>query len=204
MTGAPAPTGGPAGPAAEAPAPPALGDPREEIVAHLGPLRAFALALSRDPTLADDLVQEAVIRAWTNIDKYRPGTNMRAWLFTILRNAFYSERRKRRREVEDVDGVHAATLVQKPAHDGTLALADFRAAFARLPVEQREALILIGAEGFTCEEAALTCGCAVGTIKSRANRGRRKLAELLMLGPGEELEMTDAATAAIVAAAPAA
>ncbi len=176
-------------------------DPREEMVEHLPALRAFAMTLCRNSASADDLVQDAVLRAWTNIEKFKPGTNMRAWLFTILRNAFYSERRKRKREVEDVDGGHAASLMAKPAHDGALAMTDFRAAFAQLTAEQREALILVGAEGFSYEEAAEMCGCAVGTVKSRANRARRRLAELMGLEDDEDLDMTDAATAAVLSSA---
>lgn len=174
-------------------------DPRDEIVQHLPALRAFALSLTRDGSSADDLVQDTIVKAWTNIDKFQPGTNLRAWLFTILRNTFYSARRKTRREVSDSDGIHAARQATRPEHDGRLAMNDFRVAFAQLPDEQREALILVGASGFSYEEAAAMTGVAVGTVKSRANRGRRKLAELLKLEEGEELEMTDRATLAVMA-----
>jgi RNA polymerase sigma-70 factor (ECF subfamily) len=177
-------------------------DPREEIVTHLKPMRAFALSLTRDMSRADDLVQDTVVKAWTNIDKFEPGTNMRAWLFTILRNTFYSERRKARREVSDSEGILTEQIAEKPSHDGRLALADFRRAFEKLPDEQREALILVGAEGFSYEDAAAMCHCAVGTIKSRANRGRRKLAELLALDENEAMEMTDQATLAVIARNP--
>ena len=173
-------------------------DPRDEIVAHLPALRAFAVSLARDGSAADDLVQDTIVKAWTNIDKFQAGTNMRAWLFTILRNTFYSAYRKRRREVPDVDGAIAARLAEKPAHDGHLQLAEFRAAFEELPAEQREALILVGASGFTYEEAAETCGVAVGTVKSRVNRARRRLAELLDLDSEDDLEMTDSATQAVL------
>jgi RNA polymerase sigma-70 factor, ECF subfamily len=176
--------------------------PRDEIVTHLKPMRAFALSLTRDMSRADDLVQDTVVKAWTNIDKFEPGTNMRAWLFTILRNTFYSERRKARREVSDAEGVLTEQIAEKPSHDGRLALADFRRAFEKLPDEQREALVLVGAEGFSYEDAAAMCGCAVGTIKSRANRGRRKLAVLLQLDEGEAMEMTDQATLAVIARNP--
>ncbi|OAN81776.1 RNA polymerase subunit sigma [Jannaschia sp. EhC01] len=179
-------------------------DPRDEIVEHLGALRAFARSLTRNASAADDLVQDTVVKAWSNIDKFQAGTNMRAWLFTILRNTFYSLRRKRSREVEDIDGDMAARLSEKPAHDGRLAMMDFAAAFAQLPDEQREALLLVGATGFSYEEAADMCDCAVGTIKSRANRGRKRLAELLHLDENEAMEMTDAATAAVVTGRPAA
>ncbi|CAM3751359.1 RNA polymerase sigma factor [Paracoccus yeei] len=174
-------------------------DPRNELVDHLPALRAFALSLTREGASADDLVQDTIVKAWTHIDKFQPGTNLRAWLFTILRNTFYSGRRKTRREVSDTDGIHAARQATRPEHDGRLALNDFRAAFEKLPDEQREALILVGASGFSYEEAAGMTGVAVGTVKSRANRGRRRLAELLQLEEGEELEMTDRATLAVMA-----
>jgi len=173
-------------------------DPREEIIEHLPALRAFALSLSRNRAAADDLVQDTLLKAWTKFHLYRQGTNLRAWLFTILRNGFYSSRRKQAREVADVDGVLAARQATKPDHDGRLALADLAAVFGRLPDEQREVLILVGALGFSMEEAAETCGCAIGTVKSRANRGRRALAQMLGLQPGEGMDMTDSATMAVL------
>ncbi|MFD1881779.1 RNA polymerase sigma factor [Paracoccus pacificus] len=175
-------------------------NPRGELVNHLPALRAFALSLTRESASADDLVQDTIVKAWTNMDKFQAGTNLRAWLFTILRNTFYSARRKTRREVSDTDGIHAARQATRPEHDGRLALNDFRAAFAQLPDEQREALILVGASGFSYEEAAQMTNVAVGTVKSRANRGRRRLADLLQLEEGEELEMTDPATMAVMSA----
>ncbi|MCQ0093742.1 RNA polymerase sigma factor [Roseovarius sp. M141] len=177
-------------------------DPRDEIVTHLKPMRAFALSLTRDMARADDLVQDTVVKAWTNIDKFTAGTNMRAWLFTILRNTFYSERRKAKREVADVDGAMTERMSEKPAHDGRLALTDFRRAFEQLPAEQREALILVGAQGFAYEEAAKMCGCAVGTVKSRANRGRKRLAEMLDMREDEAMELTDQATIAVISRNP--
>ncbi len=154
-------------------------NPREELVTHLPALRAFALSLSRNGAQADDLVQDTVVRAWTNFDKFQVGTNLRAWLFTILRNIFYSGRRRASREVEDVDGIFASKLTELPAHDGRLEMAEFLAVFATLPDEQREALALVGAAGFSYEEAAEMCGVAIGTIKSRANRARARLTDLL-------------------------
>ncbi len=177
-------------------------DPRQEIVEHLGALRAFAISLTRNRATADDMVQDTIEKAWTNLDKFQPGSNMRAWLFTILRNTYYSSRRKLNREVADADGSMAAGLSQKPDHDGRLALDDFRQALEKLPDEQREALILIGAAGLSYEEAAETCGVAVGTIKSRANRARKRLAEILHLDKDEEMTMTDEVTTAVVAANP--
>jgi RNA polymerase sigma-70 factor (ECF subfamily) len=173
-------------------------DPRDEIADHLPAMRAFAISLTRDAVAADDLVQDAVVKAWTNIHSFRPGTNLRAWLFTILRNHFYTQRRKLRRETGDADGVFAARLAEKPAHDGRLAMRDFAAAFARLPDEQREALVLVGASGFSYEEAARMTCVPAGTVKSRANRARRRLSELLGLEAHEEMEMTDRATRAVM------
>ena len=180
---------------------PKSGDnPRDELVDHLPALRAFALSLTREGASADDLVQDTIVKAWTNMDKFQAGTNLRAWLFTILRNTFYSARRKTKREVSDADGIHAARLATRPEHDGRLAMNDFRVAFAQLPDEQREALILVGASGFSYEEAAGMTGVAVGTVKSRANRGRKRLAQLMQLADGEDLDMTDSSTLAVMAA----
>jgi RNA polymerase sigma-70 factor (ECF subfamily) len=179
-------------------------DPREELVSYLPDLRAFAMSLTRNPAAADDMVQDALEKAWTNFDKFEPGTNMRAWLFTILRNTFYSSRRKTRREVADVDGIHTEALAEKPAHDGRLQMVDFRWAFAKLPDEQREALLLVGASGFSYEEAAQMCGVAVGTIKSRTGRARKRLAELMELEEDDALEMTDDATVSVLTAGKAA
>ncbi|TYB89247.1 RNA polymerase sigma factor [Oceaniovalibus sp. ACAM 378] len=175
-------------------------DPRDELIDHLPALRAFAMSLTRNSSAADDLVQDTIEKAWKNITSFTPGTNLRAWLFTIQRNAFYSSRRKVKREVEDIDGIMAGNLAEKPAHDGRLALNDFRKAFDKLPVEQREALILVGGSGFAYEEAAAMCGVAVGTIKSRANRGRKKLAELLHLEEGEDPTISDANNASVLSA----
>jgi RNA polymerase sigma-70 factor (ECF subfamily) len=177
-------------------------DPRDEIALHLKPMRLFALSLTRDLSRADDLVQDTVVKAWTNIDKFQPGTNMRAWLFTILRNTFYSDRRRAKREVSDVDGMLSGRIATKPDHDGRLAMEDFRTAFEQLPDEQREVLILVGAQGFSYEDAAETCGCAVGTVKSRANRGRKRLAELLGMEETETMELTDQRTLAVIAENP--
>lgn len=173
-------------------------DPRDEIIEHLAAMRAFALSLTRNGSAADDLVQDTIVKAWTNFDKFEPGTKLRPWLFTVLRNLFYSGRRRAKREVADPDGVFAQGLAEKPAHDGRLALRDFALAFETLPVEQREALILVGASGFSYEEAAETCGVAVGTVKSRANRARKRLAVLLELAEGDDLVLTDQATRAVL------
>lgn len=157
------------------------------LTAALPSLRAFARSLVRDPVLADDLVQETLLKAWAARDSYTEGTNLQAWLFTILRNAYYSLLRKQRREVEDVDGALAAQLTVEPGHEQALMVQDFAAALQVLPVEQREALVIVGAAGLSYEEAAAVCGCAVGTIKSRINRGRARLAALLEIEEVGEL-----------------
>lgn len=176
-----------------------LADPRDQLPGALPKLRAFAISLTRDVAAADDLVQDTILKAWSNIEKFDPTTNLDAWLFTILRNTFYSSLRRTRREVSDPDGAHAAGLSVKPAHDSRLAFQDFQRAFDLLSPEHREVLILIGASGFSCEEAAGLMGVAVGTVKSRASRARRRLAELLHLDEGEDMfSGTDGATRAVV------
>jgi len=152
---------------------------RETMLEAVPNLRAFAISLSRNVDRADDLVQETLLRAIDNIDSFQPGTNMSAWLFTILRNLFRSEHRKRRREVEDPDGNYADTLISPPEQQGRVEFEELRVALAKLAPDQREAIILVGASGFSYEEAAAICECAVGTIKSRVNRARMRLAELL-------------------------
>lgn len=173
-------------------------DPREEIIGHMKAMRAFALSLTHNQALADDIVQDAVIKAWVNFDKFQDGTNLRAWLFTILRNCFYSHRRKLKNEVEDVDGLIANALATKPAHDGRLQLQDLFAALRLLPAEQREALLLVGAAGFSYEETAKMCKVPLGTVKSRANRARRHLSETLGLDNGDPVELTDKPTQAVL------
>src|ERR1700744_3234020 len=159
---------------------------RDDILASVPSLRAFAISLSGNADRADDLVQETLLRALANIDSFQPGSNLPAWLFTILRNLFRSDYRKRRREVEDAEGNYAKTLKTQPAQSAHLEFEEFRAALDKLPQDQREALILVGASGFSYEDAATICGCAVGTIKSRVNRARSKLAALLYVDGAED------------------
>ena len=170
---------------------------RETMLAAVPGLRAFAMSLCGKIDRADDLVQETLLRALTNIDSFEPGTNMSAWLFTILRNLFRSEYRKRRREVEDADGRFSASLKSQPGQPSHMEFEEFRAALAQLPPDQREALILVGASGFSYEEAAQICGSAVGTIKSRVNRARIRLAELLAIEGAREIG-PDGATQAVL------
>lgn len=160
---------------------------REQLIELLPSLRAFARSLAQSPSAADDLVQETLLKALKNEDKFTQGSNLRAWLFTILRNQYYTTLRKIRREVEDVDGRHAATLSVRPTQLGAIEMQAFQTAFARLPPDQREALTLIGASDLSYEEAATICGCAVGTIKSRVSRGRKRLAELMGINAATDL-----------------
>ena len=159
---------------------------REAMLSAVPGLRAFAISLCGNVDHADDLVQETLIRALANINSFEPGTNMSAWLFTILRNLYRSEYRKRRREVEDSDGSYAERLRSHPEQEGHIEMTEFLAALAKLPPDQREALILIGALGFSHEEVANICGCAIGTIKSRVNRARNHLARLLSIESPED------------------
>lgn len=119
------------------------------------------------------------MKALANINLFTPGSNMSAWLHTILRNEFYSEFRKRRGEVQDEDGNHAAKMTSRSTQEGHMHFLDFRDALAQLRPDQREALILVGASGFSYEDAAALCACAIGTMKSRVNRARARLAALL-------------------------
>lgn len=166
---------------------------RDAMLSAVPSLRAFAISLCGNVDRADDLVQETLLRAWANIHSFEPGTNMSAWLFTILRNLFRSEYRKRRREVPDGDGTYAETLKTQPEQTSRVEFEEFRVALNKLPTDQREALVLVGASGFSYEEAAEICGCAVGTIKSRVNRARTRLAELMAIesaddfGPDREM-----------------
>ncbi|SEW18996.1 RNA polymerase sigma-70 factor, ECF subfamily [Cognatiyoonia koreensis] len=173
-------------------------NPRDELLEYLADMRGFARSLTRNRAKADDLMQDALLKAWKNIDRYKPGTNMKAWLFTIIRNTYYTQHQRAKREVADVDGAFSSKLSVKPDHDGRLHLKDFRTAFETLPVEQREALVLVGVQGFSYEEAAATAGVAMGTIKSRLNRARERLAEILELNGDGEMELTDTATVAVI------
>ena len=141
--------------------------------------RAFAWSLSHNSSDADDLVQETLIKAWSHRDKFEPGTNLRAWLFTILRNTYYTAVLRRRREVRDETGEYAGMLRTPATQDWSVAMHSLQDALQKLPPEHREALILVGAAGLSYEEAAEICGCALGTIKSRVNRARARLLKLM-------------------------
>ena len=157
------------------------------MLAALPNLRAFAVSLTHNLDAADDLVQDTILRAWKNIDRFEVGTNLNAWLFTILRNGFYSQHRKKRREVEDPDGFFAGRLRTAPEQTARCDVQDMLKAFRKLAVEHREALLLIVAEGLSYEDAARVCGVPVGTIKSRVNRARVRFAQLLVVEDAEDL-----------------
>jgi RNA polymerase sigma-70 factor (ECF subfamily) len=154
-------------------------DFRADLLSVTPSLRAFALSLVGDPDRADDLVQDTLLRALQKQDRFEPDTTLQAWLFTILRNLFYSDYRRRKREVEDVDGLYAAKLSTLPEQPGCAEFETLRSALARLSDEQREAVLLVGAQGYSYEQVAEICGAPLGTIKSRVNRARKRLAELL-------------------------
>jgi RNA polymerase sigma-70 factor (ECF subfamily) len=170
---------------------------RDDILKSVQSLRAFAISLTGNIDQADDLVQEAIVRGLSNIHRFEPGTNMQAWLFTILRNQFHTNYRKGKREVEDPDGAMASRLSSPPEQGSRLDIQDLQAALAQLPFDQREALLLVAAEGFSYEEAAQICGARIGTIKSRINRARTRLSELLGIDEAEDIG-TDRITRAAI------
>jgi RNA polymerase sigma-70 factor (ECF subfamily) len=172
---------------------------RDQMLAAVPHLRAFAVSLTNHPDRADDLVQDTILRAWANSDRFERGTNLNAWLFTILRNLFHSEYRKRKREVEDGDGAFAARLKTHPNQQAHLDYEDFRIALAKLPLDQREALLLVGAQGMSYEEAAEVCNVAIGTVKSRVNRARAKLVVLLDLRDENDIGPDNVIKAALAA-----
>jgi len=151
----------------------------EEILEHLPALYRYALGLTRNSHSAEDLVHDTLVKAYTCIDKFQLGSNLRAWLFTILRNTFYSGLRKQKREIADSDGIYAASLVSQPEHDGRLAMVEFLTAFYQLSAEHRNVVTLIGVAGHSHNMAARMLGIPVGTVKSRLSRARAQLTETL-------------------------
>ncbi|HYF22406.1 MAG TPA: sigma-70 family RNA polymerase sigma factor [Caulobacteraceae bacterium] len=155
---------------------------KRELVTLIPHLRAFARTLCGDPAAADDLAQDAMLKAWDARASFQMGTNMKAWTFMILRNQFYSEKRRSWRQSQLDQEAAERTLVAADDPEAPVALDELRLALASLPAEQREALVLVGAGGFAYEEAADICGCAVGTVKSRVSRARRALQAALETG----------------------
>lgn len=169
---------------------------RKDLAALIPHLRAFARSLCNNASEADDLAQEALVKAWQARERFEPGTNLKAWVFMILRNHFYPERRKAWRKNETGDDGLESLATMPAGQDAILELADLKQAMSALPPEQREALILVGAGGFAYEEVAEICECAVGTIKSRVNRARAALAKLMEERPQNRREGSDALQAA--------
>jgi RNA polymerase sigma-70 factor, ECF subfamily len=152
---------------------------KSELASLIPHLRAFARSLCGDAALADDLAQDAMLKAWKARASFEPGSNMKAWTFTILRNLFYSEKRRSwRRQPLDPE-VAEATLVASDKPSDNLELLSLRNALLMLPDDQREALVLVGAGGMAYEEVAEICGCAVGTIKSRVSRARKAVIQII-------------------------
>lgn len=170
---------------------------RIELTALIPQLRAFARTLCGDATAGDDLAQDTLLKAWGARGSFEMGTNMKAWTFMILRNQFYSEKRRSWRQSQLDQDVAERTLVAVDDPEAPVALDELRQGLAMLPAEQREALILVGAGGFAYEEAAVICCCAVGTVKSRVSRARRALQAILENGdyrrdraaPGEAMAL---------------
>jgi RNA polymerase sigma-70 factor (ECF subfamily) len=158
---------------------------RDSLVSAIPNLRAFAISLCRDATRADDLVQETLLKAWSHANTFEDGTNFKAWLFTILRNTYFSELRKVGHKVREAEEGDAAELAVPGEQHGHMDLVDVSIAMEQLSPEQREAVTLVAAEGFSYEEAARVCGCEVGTVKSRVNRARMRLVKLLGLTEAE-------------------
>jgi RNA polymerase sigma-70 factor, ECF subfamily len=152
---------------------------KAELAGLIPHLRAFARSLCGNATAADDLAQEAMLKAWKARASYQSGTNLKAWTFTILRNLFYSEKRRSWRRQQLDPEVAEATLVANDDPSSAMDLLALRTGLTVLPEDQREALILVGAGGLSYEETAEICGCAVGTIKSRVSRARKALAEII-------------------------
>ncbi len=157
-----------------------------DLMKEVPRLRAFGASLSGSLSAADDLVQETLVKAWSHRTSFIPGTNLRAWLFTILRNTYRSQRRKLGREIGD-DGRFAERLSTPARQHGHLDIVALRLALAKLPSDQRESLVLIGVLGCSYEEAATICAVAVGTVKSRVNRARHRLAQLLDITNANEI-----------------
>jgi len=152
---------------------------RDDVVSLLPDLRAFSRFLCREREAADDLVQNTILAALDKQDQFTPGTNLKGWLFTIMRNRFYSDLRSQRRRPAPIDGDVEPVLTAVDNPEATLALSELSAALFDLSPQAREALVLVGAGGFSYEEAAALCGCSVGTLKARVSRARRQLAERL-------------------------
>lgn len=155
---------------------------RRQIAALLPDLRAFARFLLRDRAAADDIVQDTIVRALAAMDQFQPGTNLKAWLFTILRNQFYEQGRRRKREADALQARFDPAEAADPEQHARAEIKDLQQLIWRLPPLLREALILVGAQELSHEEAAAICNVPVGTMKARLSRARSSLAELQRSG----------------------
>lgn len=155
---------------------------KRELTAVIPHLRAFARGLCGRADMADDLVQEALLKAWAARDRFEAGTSMRAWTFVILRNAYLTDMRRARFRGDYDEGLAERILTAPADQEEPVHLGDLHRALLTLPAERREALLLVGAGGFSYEEAAQICDCAVGTIKSRVGRARATLAAMIEEG----------------------
>lgn len=163
-------------------------DVREQILVRIPGLRALAVSMCRNLDNAEDLLQDTILKAWININQFQPGTNVGGWLFTIMRNHFYSQYRKLKHEVEDVDGQYAIRQAVAPEQDGRLAKNGLECALSKLHAAERETLLLVALHGLTYAQAARLLDCPIGTIKSRVARARIRLAKLMSLNPYIDLE----------------
>jgi len=159
--------------------PPASVSPRAQMIALLPELRGFARFLVRERAEADDLVQEAVVRALAAFDQFQPGTNLKSWLFTILRNAFFEQARRRRTERAALERAGMTDEARVSDQEEHAALSDLQRRLWRLPPLLREALVLVGAQELSYDEAAMICGVPVGTMKARVSRARTQLRQLV-------------------------
>jgi RNA polymerase sigma-70 factor (ECF subfamily) len=181
---------------------------QDQLIAMIPQMRAFAGSLCHDPSRADDLAQDALASAWRRRDSYTPGTNLRAWLFMIIRNQFYSDKRRAWRMTQLDPKAAEETLVTETNPTAALELDDLRRALLALTDEQRQALTLIGVAGLGYADAAMVCHCAEGTIKSRVSRARQRLTAILAKGelvgdrrvPGQAMAMILADAARVAAA----
>ena len=163
----------------------------DEILGQLSALQGYALSLARNFHAAEDLVQDTIVKAYSCVERFRPGSNLRAWLFTILRNTFYSGLRKKKNEVAHLAGLQAASLITQPEHDGHLAMGEFLRAFGQLSPEHRNIVILVGVSGHSYKVVSKLIGIPVGTAKSRLNRARAHLSAALEGAPLPRSDLLD-------------
>ena len=154
-----------------------MGTTSDELVEMIPALRVYARNLMRGGDEVDDLIQETLMKALANVSKFQPDTNLRAWLFTIMRNSFLTRATKRSREPVGTSDCVSGQLVSLPKHDVSMAVNRVMIAIEQLPLQYREALVLVFLMGESYQDVAEICGCAIGTVKSRINRARHMVIE---------------------------